>query len=611
MREKLLLPLSRCLLALMILLLPTPGNPGTLTAMPLTTAPREVVSTAAVVADGILYAASYEVPERIGHLRAFTLNGSRRTLLWDAAERVPLPGATLPPLTDPGIAALVPQFNDNAGVRLIFTNLDATQGYRLLTFDAQAAHTLQPLLGVATVAESAALINTVRGRRDASVAVPAGSGDRLMRLGAISRSSPALVGSSPFAVEAVNRDQVLYVGAEDGLLHAILAGRRESAGAGYDYSAEGCGGELWAYLPGTLLPYLKTQPFDPPGQVPVVHVDGSPAVSEMFIDSNGDGRREWRTVLVGTASVQTLNKGVVFALDVTEPRAPRLLWETSLTEAGLGRSRGVALRFSGELANPAPRVFLTAGTQGRVNPEGTPDPLSGSYGALACALDLTDGRLLWRFASQYQGAAAGLADPPSIPSLMMATDGGIDGVVFGDLAGRLWLLDPESGLPRGGGSLWQTPGGADEPIGAGLAVRNRLVLFGTGGVDYAADDRTYAVYAIEILTGGARLLWTQPLAPGEKLWGAPVLDRFGRTYFGVGTDEEGSGGRLLVVAADGTLSGNAALAGNPQGGLAVVPGAVIAVSSSGQVDQLGELRQGALPGTADPGRVRVLSWRVR
>jgi hypothetical protein len=45
-------------------------------------------------------------------------------------------------------------------------------------------------------------------------------------------------------------------------------------------------------------------------------------VSDLFVDGDGDGLREWRTVLVGTATAQRLNQGVVFALDVTEPLAP-------------------------------------------------------------------------------------------------------------------------------------------------------------------------------------------------------------------------------------------------------------------------------------------------
>ncbi|NJC87000.1 MAG: hypothetical protein FIB02_00465 [Desulfuromonas sp.] len=597
--------LSLCRYAL-LLLIPLPPALGH--ALDLTAEPREVVSTAAVVADGILYVASYEDAERVGHLRAFTLSGDRRARLWDAAEWVPVPGAALPPLTDPGIASLPPQFNDNSGQRLIFTNLDAAQGYQLLSFEARAAHALRPFLGAASIAEAAALINAVRGRLGTSVAEPAGSGDRLNRLGAISRSSPTLVGAGSMAVTAVNRDQLLYVGAEDGLLHAILAGRREPVGAGYDHAAVECGRELWAYLPGSLLPHLRAQPFDRPGAPPAVHVDGSPVVSDLFVDSDGDGFREWRTILVGTASVQLLNRGVVFALDVTDPRAPRLLWETALAELGPGRSRGAALGWTGGWANPAPRVFLTFGTSGRIDAEGTPAPRAGSYGVLACSLDLLDGRLLWRYSSQYGGAAAELAAPPSLPSLLTTSYGEVAGVVFGDLAGRLWVLDPESGAPRGGGPLWQTPGGTAEPIGAGLAVRDRLVLFGTGA-DEVADNRGYAVYAVEILAESARLLWTQPLAPGEKLWGAPVLDRFGRSYLGVGTGAEGTAGRLLVMAADGTLSGSTVLAGSPSGGPVVVSGAVVTVSLAGQVEQYGDPLPAA--GSAAPGRVRVLSWRVR
>jgi Tfp pilus tip-associated adhesin PilY1 len=596
----------------LLLLLPVPGNGSNPVAVSLTNVSREVVSTAAVVDDGILYAASYEIPERVGHLRAIDLKDGRQTRLWDAAERIPLPGAEPPPPADPGLAALVPQFNAQSGTRQLFTNLNAMQGFRLVTFDARAAHVLQPLLGMPTVAETAALINTVRGRLGTSAANPAGSGDRLLRLGAISRSSPALVGASPVGAGGVSRDQLLYVGAEDGLLHAILAGRRKFDGSGYDHATASCGEELWGYLPGSLLPALKSQPLDAPEQLPAVHVDGAPAISDLFIDSDGDGRREWRTILVGTASMQALNRGLVFALDVTDPGAPQLLWETALAELGPGRSRGAALGWSGASDNPAPRVFVTFGTNTRIDADGGADPVNGSHGVLACALDLADGRLLWRFAAPYADAAADLAEPPSIPSLLTTTSGEVDGVVFGDLAGRLWVLDPERGTPRGGGPLWQTPGGANEPIGAGLAIRNRQVLFGTGGVDCAAEDRSYAVYAVEILDEGARLLWRQPLAPGEKLWGPPTVDRFGRVYVGVGSGHDDDGGRLLVIAADGTLSASVALAGTPLGGLTVVQGTVITISQTGQVEQFGTLQQQP-PGTsADPGgRVRVLSWRVR
>jgi hypothetical protein len=581
-----------------------------LAAIPPATRSRETITTTPLVDGGVLFTASSSFPGGSGHLRALTLNGNRQTRLWDAADMVPLPGCGLPPATTPELAELVPTFTRNPQQRLIFTNLPASQGFHPVSFTAHAAAALQPLLGVDTVAAAAALINAVRGRSGTSATTPAGSSDRPARLGAISRSSPALAGSSPFDLAASARDQVLYAGAEDGLLHAILAGQW-LPGRGYDHATESCGLELWAYLPGSLLPALTHQPFDDPAALAAVHVDGSPLLTDLFIDSDGDGRREWRTVLAGTASVQTVNRGVIFALDISDPYGPHLLWETALPATGLGRSRGVASGHVSIQDGATPRLFLTAGTAGRVSAQGNPDPLGGSYGSMASALDLADGASLWHFIAPYEGAARNLAEPPSMPALMLAAaSGGVDGVIYGDQAGRLWALDPSSGAPLGGRPVWQTATGAAEPIGGGIAVRNRLALFGTGGVEHADPDGSYAVYAVEILPEGGRLLWSIPLARGERLWGAPSFDRFGRIYLGLGSEADGTG-RLLVLAADGTVTGSVTLAGVPHGGLVLLSGAVVAVARSGDVEQFGEPREASPLDESPPGRVRVFSWRVR
>ena len=159
----------------------------------------------------------------------------------------------------------------------------------------------------------------------------------------------------------------------------------------------------------------------------------------------------------------------------------------------------------------------------------------------------------------------------------------------------------------GGGAA---PGGLAEPIGGGIALRNRLALFGTGGVEHADSQGSYAVYAVEILPEGARLLWSQSLPPGERLWGAPTFDRFGRSYLGLGAGEDAAG-HLLVVAADGTLLGDVVLPGAPLGGITLAPGAVLAVTRSGELQQLGDIPQEVTPVAGAPGRVRVFSWRVR
>ncbi len=329
-----------------------------LAAAPTTTVPREAVMTAPVVADDVLYAASCFFPGQSGHLRAFALNNGRQPRLWDAAERVPLPGAGVSSTSAPE-SDLSPPFNARPEERLVFTNLGAAADFRLVNFTAAAA---------------AALINAVRGRLATSVTEPAGRGDRAERLGAISRSSPALVGTSSVSATSGERDLVLYAGAEDGMLHAFLAGQREPDG-GYDRASEHCGVELWGYLPGSLLPALKQQPFEDPGGLAAAHVDGAPLVADLFIDLDGSGHNEWRTVLVGTASDHSNNRGTVFALDVTDPYVPQLLWETVLPGSGLGRSRGVASGVSGRGDTATPRVFVTAGTAVRIVAPGIADPV--------------------------------------------------------------------------------------------------------------------------------------------------------------------------------------------------------------------------------------------
>lgn len=136
------------------------------------------------------------------------------------------------------------------------------------------------------------------------------------RLGDIVNSSPVFVGGAtnqyydsispndkPYSVfaasdEVVNRTPMVYVGANDGMLHA--------------FNAED-GVEKFAYIPGLLfsaedkkgLHYLAEKNY---AHIP--YVDGTPAVQDVFIDG------EWRTYLVGT--LRAGGRGV-FVLDVTNP----------------------------------------------------------------------------------------------------------------------------------------------------------------------------------------------------------------------------------------------------------------------------------------------------
>ena len=156
------------------------------------------------------------------------------------------------------------------------------------------------------------------------------------------------------------RDRVVYVGGNDGFLHAFLVGEatgqydtENKVSIQYDKIAQDCstpdrqrchGQELWAYSPGMLQDswsFLKAGHF--------YMIDGTPVVSDVLFtkgntspqtnansfcnrhSSNTCNDWEYRTVLL-----QCLGIGGpgCFAMDVTNPYNPQLLWERQFTRSG-------------------------------------------------------------------------------------------------------------------------------------------------------------------------------------------------------------------------------------------------------------------------------------
>lgn len=579
---------------------------------------REMIATTPLLIDGVLYTASFTRPSHAGHLRALDLTSSSPLPLWDVAERMPDAGTGTSPgdltTSDPPLAIHA----DNL-YRSLFTNLTDRDDGIEQPFTPLAAATLQPILQVPNITAARALINRVRGRAETSVEYADGTEEAVSRLWGISRSTPAVVGRNPWLINTAPRPRVIYVGAEDGQLHAFHAGDWDAGENRYDPETAAAGRELWAYLPGRLLPGLKDQPFDLAEDAFQVHVDGSPTVGDLYADWNHDGRRQWRTLLVGTATIAAEATGLAFGLDVTDPLRPGLLWEGPLPGTNAGRTRGAAL--AGIDAVPSTQAaFLTTSLAEPADLSGMPDPLTGRYGIRTCALDPKSGLLLWEWQAPYPPSAAGVNAVPAVPALL-DSDGDTlaDAVVFGDLAGRLWLLDAATGQLLGGGPAYQVEGGGAQPIGAGVTVHGRLVVFGTGGAVHADPEGSYALYAIEVLPSGVRLRWTYPLAPGEQVWSAPVIDGSGRIYFAASEDYlpndpvagGNATGRLVILDRDGrelaSTPTDSAVAGRVQ----VEPGTALVVTLSGQVYQFGSVRTEVDPNDPSLSALQLFSWRVR
>ena len=162
-------------------------------------------------------------------------------------------------------------------------------------------------------------LNYIRG--DRSLEAPAGNyRKRGSRFGDIVNSGVAYAGAptlgitdagySTFYNTNKTRTKALYVGANDGMLHAINA----------DTMAE-----LFAYIPSFVVPKLSA--YTSPSYMHQSYVDATPVVGEADLNPGTTGSRDWRTVLVSGAGGG--GQGV-FALDVTNPSAfdtSKVLWE--------------------------------------------------------------------------------------------------------------------------------------------------------------------------------------------------------------------------------------------------------------------------------------------
>ncbi|MGK2905290.1 MAG: hypothetical protein ACSLFH_02960 [Desulfuromonadales bacterium] len=567
--------------------------------------PQEYVTTTPVIADGVLYVASAIYPWHRGHLRAIDILDTIPVTLWDAAERVPLAGVGGSPgdLASSDPPARIQR--DNL-YRSVFTNLAGMQ----LPLTAGQAAELQHALGVASTAEAEMLVHAVRGRRGGTPDQVAGSSDDPQRLWSISRSSPVLVDRSQVNALLGQRGRVLYVGAEDGLLHAIFVSRWNAETGNYLINDPDGGIELWAYLPGSFLSHLKEQPLDENIADIAIHLDGSPVVRELFLDLDGDGRRSWSTLLVATGTIVQGRRSCLFVMDITDPYQPELLWEKLLPGEAVGRTRGVAVDHCGADAVSSNCIYLTA------------DFAAGaeSSGIHALALALETGQILWTFSAPYAASGPVPDATPAVPALMdLDGNGRSDTLVFGDLVGQLWALDLEEGRAYGDVPIYQVPAGPAEPIGAGVAVQGRMVVFGTGGVEHADNSYPYAVYAVELLPDGGRLLWTYPLAAGEKVWQAPVVDAAGNLLFGTAVDylslartsiEQPTSGRVVVLNSAGEEDVSRETPAATVGGIVMEPGVAVSVALTGEVTQLGSASR-LMESTGSPGSVRILSWRQR
>ncbi len=272
----------------------------------------------------------------------------------------------------------------------------------------------------------------------------------------------------------LNRGAQVLAGANDGMLHS--------------FNGE-TGTERWAFIPTPVQQNLGE--LTDPRYVKRSYVDAGPSVRDAFINGT------WRTVAVN--GLRLGGQGF-FALDISAPNNPTLLWEfTDADDSDLGFTYG--------------EPFITRVDDGdkwvALLPSGynsdEADANTGTGEGALYVVDLATGTLLKKFSSAEFGQAVNGLGPAVAGDYF--SDGIADMAVAGDLDGNVWRFDLQ-----GPASTWtvdkmyQPDTVGDQPITTRPTLATRTVdgalvaVVGTGKY-IEASDRVSAGVSTQVMLG--------------------------------------------------------------------------------------------------------------
>ena len=376
------------------------------------------------------------------------------------------------------------------------STIPAAAARNIVTWTGSAA---VPFTSAATIASNPGMttdiVNYLRGDSSKELRKPGGTyRSRAAKLGDIVNSSPAYVknnldirygllggaeGSSYAAFVAAKEaraEGVLFVGANDGMLHAF----RDSDGV-----------EIFGYVPQAVVKktdiagafqFQKLADFNYTHQY---YVDGPNTETDAYV--NG----AWRNMVLGTTGA---GAKAVYALDVTTPlvmNASKVMWEVNSTTTGFTNLGHVLSEV---------QSGVTVGGQWIAIFGNGYDSLGGN--ARVYVVNLETGALLKEFNPASGVTGNGMGGVRVVRDVAHR----IIGAYAGDLKGNMWKFDLTDATPSdwkiglSGLPLFKTAG--EQPITAAPSVMPRLggggnrdyiVVFGTGKFFEASDKEDYLV----------------------------------------------------------------------------------------------------------------------
>jgi type IV pilus assembly protein PilY1 len=254
---------------------------------------------------------------------------------------------------------------------------------------------------------------------------------------------------------AATRQAMVYVAANDGMLHGFDAGT---------------GNEVFAYIPTIVMPNLIALTGKQYGTNHKYYVDGTPTVGDVCTaNCTNNSTAVWKTILVGG-----LNDGgrAFYALDITDPANPKGLWEFNVGTTCIPNGNGIRANTPVDPVNTATGApffsdcdigfsfgnpIITKRNDGRwvvLLTSGYNNVSPGTGGGFLYILDANTGEILEKIGTM-------VTPVPSSPTLVnagntttpsgftrinsFATNSDADNtslrVYGGDLNGNLWRID--------------------------------------------------------------------------------------------------------------------------------------------------------------------------
>jgi len=244
--------------------------------------------------------------------------------------------------------------------------------------------------------------------------------DRKHALGDIVNGAPVYVRKPPFTYSDDNyakfaennktRQSVVYAGGNDGMIHAFNGDTGE---------------ELWAYIPTAVIPQLYKLADKSYSNNHRFYVDG-PVVVGDICPSGSCNANQWKTILVGG-----LGKGgrAYYALDITDPANPKLLWEFADTNLGYSFGNAVITKVSGQW------VVIVASGYNNASP--------GDGKGRLFVLKASDGSKLAEIVTDNAVTDPSKSGIAKINNWVSSTnlDNSTQHVYGGDLDGNVWRFD--------------------------------------------------------------------------------------------------------------------------------------------------------------------------